>query len=363
MTKKNILILTKYSRQGASSRLRTLQYLPHLEQADFDVTVSSLFDDTYLKNLYSKNARSIGMMVQFYVARLKVLLTARSYDVIWIEKEIFPYCPAFAERFLRWLGVPYVVDYDDAIFHNYDHSRHGVVRTLLGRKIDTVMRLAAHVVVGNRYLADRATTAGATQVTQIPTVVDATRYQNGQARPSSPPVIGWIGSPSTEKFLLDVAPALMTVCRDHGAKLLFVGATQQLAQAFAGVDVEIAPWSEDSEADHIARMTIGIMPLQDGLWEQGKCGYKLIQYMAMSVPVIASSVGANIDIVDRAKCGFLVDTPDDWTKAMTAFLGDPRGQQACGMSGRESVENFYCVEAQAPNLIKALTTAVGSSVS
>ena len=359
MTNKRILLLSKYARQGASSRLRTLQYGPYFESSGYHIEIHSLFSSSYLDSLYSTGDRSKLAVLKLYFDRLKVLMTARNYDVVWVEKEVFPYLPAAAERLFNFFDIPFVVDYDDAIFHNYDQSRNPVVRTVLGRKIDVVMRMASHVVVGNTYLGDRAHAAGAQAVTVIPTVVDAARYDPELKRHGQRPVIGWIGSPSTQKFLVDVAPALSAACKKHGAMLLVVGASDALAEVFDGTDLEIAPWSEDSEAYYIAQMNVGVMPLNDGPWEKGKCGYKLIQYMAMAVPVIASPVGANIDIVERGRCGFLAESLQQWTVALDTILTDVSAQVRLGESGRAVVLSHYSVDAQVPSLIAVFDAVTG----
>src|SRR5690554_2952057 len=155
-----VLLLSKYPRMGASSRLRSLQYLPALAEDGIEVTVSSLFDEDYLAELYGRGRRAKLRSLMSYLKRFFAFLTVFRYDVLWIEYEVFPYLPAFAERLLRLLNKPYVVDYDDAVFHNYDRSGSRLIRAFLGNKIDAVMRNAACVVAGNDYLALRARQAG-----------------------------------------------------------------------------------------------------------------------------------------------------------------------------------------------------------
>jgi glycosyltransferase involved in cell wall biosynthesis len=353
-----ILLLAKYSRKGASTRLRSLQYLPFLETDGFQITVTSLFDDQYLDQLYRKGERAPLRMVMLYLRRLFVLLSAFRYDLIWIEKEIFPYMPAFAERVLHWLGKRYVVDYDDAIFHNYDLSGNPILRRVLGRKIDVVMRHASCVVAGNDYLASRAQAAGAVRVELVPTVVDATRYSSKASSLAARPVMGWIGSPSTQRYVVDIAQTLTSLCQKHDARLLLVGASANIATEFPGLDVEVVPWSEASEAELIAQMDIGIMPLPDGPWEKGKCGYKLIQYMACGIPVIASPVGVNVDIVGASQCGLLAANAAEWEAALAKLLESPAQRLQLGRAGRQAVENWYSLSVQAPVLASIFTQSM-----
>ncbi len=349
-----ILLLTRYSRSGASSRLRTLQYLPHLQAAGHEVMVQSLFDEAYLESLYRQGCRPLLHSAARYLQRLLALAKAGNHDLLWIEKELFPYLPAWIEG---RLAMPWVVDYDDAIFHNYDLARNPLTRWLLGGKIDAVMRCASGVIVGNRYLAERARTAGAARVTIIPTVVQHDRYQPRSRAPDAPPVIGWIGSPSTQNYLLGIREALQQACRQYGARLLLVGATDKIRRDFPGLEPWIETWSEEREAALIRYMDIGIMPLPDGPWESGKCGYKLIQYMACGVPVVASPTGANREIVEYAGAGLLAESNKAWSDALTHLLSSAAERERLGRAGRRAVESRYCLRRQLPVLLEALAAA------
>lgn len=340
-----VLVLTKYARKGASSRLRTFQYLPFLEDHGWEFTVKPLFDEVYLDSLYSGQGRSRSGLVLAYLRRLFVLLGFWRYRLIWAEKELFPYMPAWVEVLLAKAGVRYVVDYDDAIFHNYDLARNKWVRRLLGRKIDSVMHHAACVIAGNEYLAERARAAGAKRVVVIPTVVDHRRYDARQ-KSREPLTVGWIGSPTTQRYVENLLPAFQALAQQQAFRLLLVGATADIVARLPGIDVDVQPWSEDTEAALIQEMDIGIMPLEDGPWEKGKCGYKLIQYMASAVPVIASPVGVNPSIVESARCGMLADDIDDWTQSFTRLIENKSLREQLGASGRRAVKDRYSIDSQ-----------------
>lgn len=341
-----ILLLSKYSRSGASSRLRTLQYVPYLKEHGIEVVTESLFDDAYLKLLYGSRKRSVLGLVKLYFKRMYLLLQSRDYDLVWVEKELFPYVPMFIERLFLGAKTPYIVDYDDAIFHNYDLSKSSFVRFFLANKIDKVMRNAQCVIVGNKYLGDRAKSAGASRVVLIPTVVDSSRYFCYDDTPKEQLIIGWIGSPSTQKYVVDIREALASACRDFNARVLLVGATCDIVSELPGVNTTVLPWSEATEAELINQMSIGIMPLEDGPWERGKCGYKLIQYMASGVPVIASPVGVNVDIVIDNKCGYLAGDSSEWRSAFSTLLESPGLRKALGEAGKEAVMKIYSLQVQ-----------------
>lgn len=355
---KRILVLTKYPRMGASSRLRTLQYLPLLEEQGFEFTVQSLFDDAYLKNLYSHQGRSKSVIGKLYLKRFLTLFAIKSYDAIWIEKEIFPYLPAFAEQFLALFGINYVVDYDDAIFHNYDLSNNKFVRFFLAKKIDKVMKNASYVLAGNSYLAERARHAGAKRIQLLPTVVEHLRYQKSHQLLKDVLIVGWIGSPSTQKYIVDILPELLIVHQQHPFRLLLVGATGDIHKELMGLDVDVRDWHEQTEAELISIMDVGIMPLKNGPWEKGKCGYKLIQYMACGVPVVASDVGVNCEIIQNETAGLLAKKKSDWSDALLQLLGSTELRKRYGRVGSYIVESKYSIQAQLPVLKHILTNLV-----
>lgn len=354
-----ITLLTKYSRLGSSSRLRTLQYIPILEDKGFDICVQCLFDDGYLKRFYAGSGRSPWSVFRYYVGRIRDLSNFPRPDLLWVEKELFPYLPYWFEHSLMPQGVPYVVDYDDAVFHNYDLAGSSWVRLLLGSKIDRVMAKAATVICGNNYLADRALLAGASCIELVPTVVDADRYLYTSKSEKTTLVIGWIGSPTTQVYVEALAPVLSRIAEKHAVRLVLVGARPDIKRRFYGLPVDVLPWSEKTEAEQVVGFDIGIMPLTDYPWERGKCGYKLIQYMACGKPVIASPVGVNTQIVQNSECGLLADGYEQWFSALDYLLGDPVARSSYGRCGRIAVESHYSLKVQALRLVNILQSAAG----
>ena len=229
-----VLLLSRYSRLGASSRVRLLQYLPFIESKGWQIDVRPLFSDSYLMALYSGQSRGV-QVVAGYWRRLMVLVHAGRYDLIWVEKEAFPFMPAFAEWLLVKVGVRYVVDYDDALFHRYDRHRSWLIRSLLGRKIDAVMRRAALVVAGNEYLAERARAARARRVEIVPTVVDLTRYKVVQSDSNHPLVVGWIGSPATSHYLSAIASVYESLAKRFDVRFVAVGVSEEDVRGVEGL--------------------------------------------------------------------------------------------------------------------------------
>ncbi len=352
----SILFLTRYSYLGASSRMRFLQFLPWLEQAGFECVVAPFIDDLQLQRNYQKGGYGVYGFLKIYLRRLWSLLKVREYDVVWIEKEALPWLPAWLEVWML-RGVPYVLDYDDAIFHNYDRHPSVLVRYFYGRRIDRLMASARLVVGGNAYLAQRARDAGARSVEIVPTVIDLDRYTpkiDYVAPPGEPLRIVWIGSPSTMGFLELLREPLAVLSAEFMFKFrVIAGGDINLP----GIDVEFVPWALETEVGSIQVCDLGVMPLTDSDWDRGKCGYKLIQYMACGVPVVASAVGANCEIVREGESGYLVDTHEDWVDALGKLLADASLRQKMGGAGRKRVESEYCIQKVAPKLVKLLSSA------
>lgn len=346
-----VLLLTRYSRMGASSRVRSLQYAEALRQMGVEVHACALLDDDYLKARYAHERISLIKLADAYLRRLRLLLRSARYDVVWIEKELFPNWPAWFEGLLRRAGVPYLVDYDDAIFHGYALSSNPLKR-LLRNKIDRVMRSASLVVGGNSYLLDHAKRAGAAKVALLPTVIDIQRYTIATEKPSGDRlVIGWIGSPTSAQYLRPLLPVLERLREHFDFEFTVVGARLDTGRY---PFTRCVGWREQTEVDEIRRFDVGVMPLPEGPWEQGKCGYKLIQYMACGIATVASPVGVNPDIVQEGDTGFLAATEAQWLDALSRLLSDAQLRKNMGRRGRERAEQHYCLQVTAPRLLHLL---------
>lgn len=345
-----IIYFTKYTRLGASSRLRSYQYFPYLKEKGFEVEVYPLFNDTYLNQLYSGKVSKF-LILRLYIKRLLLLFKISRGVHIVIEKEFFPYVPAWIEVLLSFLGVNYIVDYDDAIFHNYDLSQNKLISFFLKNKINVVMRNSGCVIAGNNYLAARAQRAGANKIEIIPTVIDIHRYhQKSDGASAEPFVIGWIGSPSTFKYVQEIALVLKEMA-STGCHIHIIGAKGDLGFS---ENLYFLDWKEEFEAAYIANFSVGIMPLVDSLWEKGKCSYKLIQYMASGIPVVASPVGMNTEVVDHITNGYLVKTKQEWLVALKSYKDHPSFCKNHGRQGRKLVENKYTLQSQLEHLVSII---------
>lgn len=343
-----LLLLPRYDRLGASSRLRLLQFIPYFKSQDLQITLKPLFGDTYVSNLYTGKS-NVWQVFNAYLKRIWDLLGASRQEILLVEKELFPWFPAFFDLLFVPKRAKLVLDYDDAVFHRYDEHKLALVRRVLGRKLDTLMKRADLVLAGNEYLAQRARSAGCHWVEIVPTVIDLTRYPKRAEKPANEILtIGWIGSPATADYLRLVAKSVTSIAGNNNVKFVAIGARPDQV---ADTPFEPLVWAEDTEVASIQAFDIGIMPLPDAPWERGKCGYKIIQYKACGLPVIASPVGVNTQIVKNGINGFLAATDQEWLDAMTSLLQDGNLREKLGRAGRNSVESEYCLQVIGPRLV------------
>lgn len=333
--------------------MRSYQYFDFLRNNGNEVFVSPLFNDEYLKALYGNNKKSIFNVFKCYLKRIVMLFTVFKYGVLVIEKELFPYFPSVFERILKFFKIKFIVDYDDAIFHNYDKSNNFLMRLFLKNKIDNVMKNSTCVIAGNSYLKERAQKAGAKRIENIPTVIDLERYKIRNISPNKRMIIGWVGTQSTyEKHLLSIKEVILKILENDNIDFHVIGVNP--SDKIEGI--KYIDWTEKNEVEEIFKFDVGIMPLLDSDWERGKCSYKLIQYMACSKPVIASPIGMNNEVINSAN-GFLVNTTEEWLERLNFYYLNPSLREKHGKEGRKIVEEKYTLQVtqiKYNNIIKSI---------
>lgn len=350
-----ILFLTKYPRWGPSSRYRALQYIPFLERAGFDCTIQSLHTDSYIDSLFGGRSIPATYHVGRALRRFSAILGSRRYDAVFIQKEIFPYLPAAAERILELFGCKIIYDIDDAIYLFYSGSGNPLVRFFLGRKIPAVIRAGDAVLCGNSHLRDYAAQYNP-RALLFPTVVDPSLYAGtAGSGGSEEPVIGWIGSPETSFFLKGLRRVLKDLAGSLPFRLRVIGDT---GFSLSGLEVETLPWSEESEAGHLAGCDIGIMPLPDSPVARGKCGLKLLQYMASGLPAVSSPAGGAVEIIEDGVSGFLAHDDGEWVGYLSRLLGEPSLRARIGEAGRRRVEQRYSLGLWAPRMAAVIEQVI-----
>ena len=351
-----VAAFTKYDREAASTRQRVLQYLPYLDRAGIEVDVHPLLDDAYVRSLASGRPSSKASIAAAYVRRVRQLLHRPAPDLLWVYAELFPWLPAAFERIAFRSQSPVLYDFDDAFFQPYNDHRNRLVRRLLGNKLVPLIEGAAAVTAGNPYLRDYAARHNAA-THLLPTVVDVDRYRPAAQQREGRLTIGWIGSPSTWQFVRPLLPLLAELARERGVRFAAVGAGAAAeADRFDGLSFE--PWSEAGEIAAVQAMDIGIMPLPDEPRARGKSGYKLIQYMACGLPVVASTVGVNSTIVVDGATGLLAGDMAEWRRALLQLIDRAGLRRDMGEAGRARAVDAYSLQVHAPRLVEIMRQAV-----
>lgn len=344
-----VLALTRYGAQAASTRQRLLQYLPYLADAGIIVDWYPLLDDDYVRSLAEGSPPSKSSIAAGYVRRLGHLASARRYDLLWIYAELFPYLPSGFERLAFLPGIPTIYDFDDAFFEQYDSHRAAGVRRLLMDKLKPLVAGVDACCCGNAYLQHYARQLNERTIL-LPTVVDTDAYIPAPRPPSERLTLGWIGTPSTWQYLRPLLPVFQDLALKYKFRVRIVGAGPAAVRESTSL-IEAVAWSESSEVSEVQGFDIGMMPLPDDRWARGKSGYKLIQYMACGIPVVASPVGANTDIVREYEMGLFATTPGEWSSALASLLENAKLRDKMGENGRRRVEKHYSLRTSAPVLV------------
>jgi glycosyltransferase involved in cell wall biosynthesis len=250
-----------------------------------------------------------------------------------------------------------VYDFDDAVFLRDSYARKGLKSSRRLHRFTATIRAADVVVAGNPFLREQALARGAhDRVRVIPTCVDPALYPLAEhASAKSGVQLVWIGSASTLRSVETIRPLLEQAGRRwHGLGLKLI--SDQSLQ-FQSIKVLHRSWTEVSEARELGGGDIGISWLPDDLWSRGKCGLKVLQYMAAGLPVVANPVGVHVDFVRPGESGFLAATADEWLEAVGKLAHDPDLRRRMGQAGRRRVEKDFCVGVGAAEWLALLQDA------
>ncbi len=337
-----------------SSRFRVLPYIPRLRAMGHVCRVAGSFPQKY--DYISWLGFRPSQMLKRLVRRVHLLEARfRRYDVIVIDRELFDDPSVCFERRFRRAAPALVLDLDDAVFLRFP------------QKFEQLAQLCDFFIVGNRLLEEKFRPLNS-NLAVIPTCVELDDYpQKGAASPTgSQVVIGWIGTTGNLEYLQVAAPALRNLAQRAKFELRVIASDEGPLRTIdlSGVEVRFVRWQGATEVTELGRFDVGIMPLfSDREWDKYKCGLKLIQYMAIGIPAVASPVGVNADIVTHGVNGFLAHHAEDWESLLLQLINDASLRERIGDAARQTVKEHYSIEANIPRLIAALETArqVGAS--
>lgn len=327
-----MLFLTHTVEQGPASRYRVYQFLPALRQAGVPYEISpAITGDEYADYFGGSKFTKVRYLPQIYRRRRRDLERFGQFDLIFIQKEFFPL------SWPRWkFSGRLVYDLDDAVF---------------GRSTERIMRASTLVLAGNEFLAEHARRY-APHVVLMPTVVDTERFQPAKAANSAPsrpePTLGWMGSRTTLKYLERLGPLLAA---PRGFRVKVVGS------APPGFACQFERWTLEGEVGQLQSMDIGLAPLTDGRWERGKCGLKVLQYWSCGIPVIASPVGVQREMIEQSGGGLLAGTLGEWEEKIRWLVEHPPERKMMGERGRRYVAERYSLKVWAPRWVELLLAA------
>ncbi|AMA49845.1 MULTISPECIES: glycosyltransferase [Flavobacterium] len=333
------IFFTKYDESGPSSRYRIYQYIKHYEAEGIICKVYPLFDKKYFT---VRGGGKVVYVLRRYFLRLVQLFKIIQIKNVYIEYELFPYFFPFFEVLLHLFGIKYIVDFDDAIFHNYDSHSNIIIRFLFGDKIKKVIKNAKKVITGSPYLTYYAKKNNI-YVEEIPTSVSCIKYPKPNLKiKKNNFIVGWIGSKSTSVNLIDLVQVFKNI-DDIDYCLYLVGFDVDLEYKLKGINYKIIPWSADTEVYWINKFDVGIMPLVDNSFNKGKCGFKLIQYMACAKPTISTPLEANVKI-NRNRKNLHANSSFDWEIEIRKVFENREVFNRVGMDNYNCFLDFYCVE-------------------
>ncbi|MDB6083156.1 MAG: glycosyltransferase [Gammaproteobacteria bacterium] len=262
-------------------------------------------------------------------------------------------------RLIAALSRRRIFDVDDAIYVRKPRRLGDPVGDSIWRrrKFQATCRWVDVVAAGNDVLAGVARQA-ARNIAILPTSIDTSAYRATTASADDPPTIAWIGSPENLIYLEMIRPALARLASRHPALKLRV-----ICSAFPDwpeINIERVPWSSQTEAASLAGAHIGVMPLTDDEWARGKCAFKLLQYMAASLPCVASPVGANTEAVIDNVNGLHARNDAEWERALERLIDSASLRARFGGGGHAHVEARYAMHAYQTNYVALLSRLAGS---
>lgn len=331
--------------RSPSQRYRFEQYLPYLEQHGFNFSWSFLLDEFTDEVFYSKgNALDKFFILQRSTKRRKRDATQlKKFDIVFIQREAHFLGNSHFEKKAFESGAKVIFDFDDSIWLE-DTSPGNKKFAWLKKpaKFFDNVRYAHTVIAGNDYLADKARSINKNTVV-IPTTIDTgIHVPQENLRNNTPLVIGWSGSISTIKHFELLMPVFKKLHEKYRNKISF----KIMGQAnYYHPELEVASivWNERLEVGVLNSFDIGVMPLPDDEWANGKCGLKGLSYMACGIPTIMSNVGVNRQIIQNGVNGFLANSDEEWFEHLCGLIESPELRTQIGNAGRKTVEEKYSV--------------------
>ena len=283
--------------------------------------------------------------------RIFRLPAVASADLVILQRKLLPRWQLYlVRRFAKRL----VYDLDDAVFQRDSFQRKGPKSSRRERLFRATVSAADAVIVGNEYLRHCTVQVdGSKPIHVVPTTVQPQYYSlTRHHRVGANVRLAWIGSSSTLPGLKLAERHLWAASEKVRGLSLRLVCDRNIE--LDGVNVALRPWASATEAAELAHADIGISWLSDDSWSRGKCGLKVLQYMAAGLPVVANRVGMNRHMVIHGETGLLADSPDEWADAIARLAADPELRSRMGAAGRRVVEQHYAVDRWGPRFARII---------
>ncbi len=350
---KKILFVVPYPKKiYPSARFRIELYEDALRNNNFQFE-TVFFWDIQARNILYKDGKSfqkIFGVIKGFARRFITLFTVLKYDYVFVLREASPIGPPFFEWvYAKLFRKKMIYDFDDAIWIPQISESHSWVKFAKSFwKVRKICKWAYRISVGNDYLYDYAARFNK-NVRINPTCVDTVRKHNiVKDQQSEKVVIGWTGSFSTLHYLNEVVHVLQELEKKYEFEFLVIADQNPNLSLRSFKFIE---WNEENEINDLIQCNIGIMPLYNNEFAQGKCGFKIIQFLSLGIPVVASPIGVNEQIVDAGINGFLCSTMQDWMLALEKLLTEASLRRQMGISGRKKIEEYYSEASNEKNFI------------
>lgn len=352
--KAKILFMVPYPvRHAPSQRFRVELFEPYLQEDDIKYTIAPFIDAHTWHILYKQGSalQKAWGIVKGYLKRLKtVLIDVHGYDYVFVHREAAPMGPPVFEWIVAKLWRKKMIfDFDDAIWIPNTSSENKLVSLLKSFwKVKYICKWSYAVVGGNDYLCNFARQYN-NNVVLIPTCVDMERMHNKIKEHTEQQVtIGWTGSHSTLPYLDEIMDVLVYAERELNTKFILIANKKPELPL---KNWEFVNWAEATEIDDLLKIDVGVMPLKDDSWSEGKCGFKLIQYLSLGIPAVASPVGVNKVIIEEGVNGYLCQTKDQWQQAIKKLVTDIQQRKNAGKAGRTKMLEEYSTSANKEKFI------------
>jgi glycosyltransferase involved in cell wall biosynthesis len=278
--------------------------------------------------------------------RARQIPRAAAADAIVLHRGLLPFGPwqrPTFEHILARANPRLVYDYYDSIWEQRRiiHAAGGRVARWLNRAdlVEAIARECAVVTAATSYLADFARPFHS-DVRVLPMLLDPEACRPVRHGPRERLTLGWMGGRGNLRRLESIAPALAVAATRTPLRLVVVSGEPV---EIAGVEVECRthPWSVESEREDLAGFDVGLLPLFDDAEDRGKFPFKLLQYAAAGLPIVASPVAIDEAVFADGEAILYARGEADWAEAIARLAAAPALRASLGAAARRAVEEHY----------------------